>query len=68
VSERGCNYKTRAETTYLLEVERQDNVSDCSCNHKTRAEMTYSLVVEKVACQIAFESTKRGQGQRTAWT
>ena len=34
VSDQGCNYKTRAKTTYTLEGEREDDGSDSSCDYK----------------------------------
>jgi hypothetical protein len=67
VSERGCDHKTRAQMTYGLKVEREGNLSDCGCNYKARVETTYRLEVERVTCQIAVETTKRGQGRRTPW-
>jgi hypothetical protein len=37
------DYRTRVETTYILEVEREDPTSDCGYNYKMRAVMTYGL-------------------------
>ena len=54
MSDCGCDYKTSAGTTYLLEVEGDGDISDRSCNYKTRAGMTYRLEVEREAmCQNA---------------
>jgi hypothetical protein len=37
----------RGETTYLLEVEREGDASDCSCDNKMRVGTTYELEVER---------------------
>jgi hypothetical protein len=37
VLDRGCDYKTRAGTTYRLEVEREGDISKRGCNYKKRA-------------------------------
>jgi hypothetical protein len=47
VSDRGCDYKTRAGTTYRLGVEREGDLSDRSCDYKTRVGRTYVLEVER---------------------
>ena len=59
MSEHSDDYKTRAETTYLLQVERQGDVSDQMT--ETRVETTYSLEVERETRQMAAENTKQGQ-------
>jgi hypothetical protein len=40
-------HKTRAGTTYFLEVEREGDRSNHSCDYKTRAGTTYFLEVER---------------------
>ena len=46
VSDHGCNYKTRARTTYILVVEMNGDVSDHDFDYKTRAVTTYDLEVQ----------------------
>jgi hypothetical protein len=61
-----CDYKTRVETPYRLEV-KEGNVSDHSCDYKAKARTTYGLEVEGGAmCQIAVAIMKKVQGLHTA--
>jgi hypothetical protein len=52
----------RTGTTYILEVEREGNVSDCCSDHKMMAGTMYILEVEGLTCQIMIANTKTRAG------
>lgn len=67
MSDRSCDYKTRARKTYSQEVVRKSNVSDHSCTYKMRAGMTYLLEIERGCLSDTGCHYKTRAGTPTGW-